>query len=474
MGIEVSQDHFSKNDFSKFQQKLNLETDYLLERLSLNQFSNHPPVAGFELEACLVDSALQPTPINTPFLERVDHAMFTSELAKFNIEINTTPQALSGQAFQQFEDEIQHLIIDAQRAAKALEAQILFTGILPTLAPEHFCIENMSEMKRYHALNEQILRSRQGKPLHFDLQGHEALHMQNNSVMLESAATSMQLHLQAPIEDAHHYYNASILASAAVTAVSCNSPYLFGNELWHETRIPIFEQSVHLGNSGQNGNTSQRVSFGSGYINNIAECFIENRDDYPVILPMLQDKPVEKFAHLNLHNGTIWRWNRPIVGFDSDGTPHIRIEHRVMPAGPTTVDMIANAAFFYGLTQYFATYLQQHEMPIPFQQAKDNFYTAARHGLSAKIQWDNQTVSVQELLLADFIPYAKQGLQQLQIDQDAIDHYLSIIQARVKSGQTGAAWQMNHVRQHGCSMQQLTQDYFQLQKTGNPVHTWPN
>lgn len=466
MGIEVSQDHFSESDFSKFQQQLNLETDYLLARLSSNQFSNHPPVAGFELEACLLDSAVQPTPINSQFLERVNHAMFTSELAKFNIELNTTPQALHGQAFQQFEDEIQHLISDAQRAAKALESQVLFTGILPTLTPAHFCLENMSEMKRYHALNEQILNARQGKPLRFDLQGHEELHMQSDSVMLESAATSMQLHLQAPIKHAHHYYNASILASAAVTAVASNSPYLFGNELWHETRIPIFEQSVHLGYA------PQRVTFGSGYINHIAECFIENRDVYPVILPMLQDKPIEKLAHLNLHNGTIWRWNRPIVGFDTDDTPHIRIEHRVMPAGPTTVDMIANAAFFYGLTQYFATYLQDNEIPIPFQHAKDNFYAAARHGLTAQLQWGDQQVSVQALLLSDFIPFAKQGLQQLQIEPDAIEHYLSIIQARVKSGQTGAAWQMNHVRQHGCSMQQLTQDYFQLQKAGHPVHTW--
>lgn len=469
MGIEVSQDHFSKNDFSKFQQQLNLETDYLLALLSLNRFSNQAPVAGFELEGCLVDSAVQPVPLNPQFLERVDHAMFTAELAKFNIELNTTPQALTGQAFQQFEDEIQRLISDAQCAAKALETQVLFTGILPTLRPEHFCLENMSEMKRYRALNKQILKTRQGQPLRFDLQGHEALHMQNNSVMLESAATSMQLHLQAPIKHAHHYYNASILASAAITAVSCNSPYLFDNELWHETRIPIFEQSVNLGD-----NAPQRVTFGSGYINNIAECFIENREIYPVILPMLQDEPIEKFAHLNLHNGTIWRWNRPLVGFDSDGTPHIRIEHRVMPAGPTTVDMIANAAFFYGLTQYFATYLQQYEIPIPFQQAKDNFYTAARHGLSANIQWDNQSISVQKLILSDFIPFAKQGLQQLQIDQNTIDHYLAIIQTRVKSGQTGAVWQMDHVHQQTCSMQQLTQDYFQLQKAANPVHTWPH
>ncbi len=467
MGLEVSQDHFSKSDFSKFRQQLALETDYLLQLLASNRFSNHPPVAGFELEACLIDSAMQPAPVNPQFLAQVDHTLFTPELAKFNIELNTTPQALQSQAFERFHNEIQELLDSAQHTAEDLDAQIIFAGILPTLTPQHFCLENMSDMKRYHALNEQILRARQGAPLRFDLEGHESLHMQNNSVMLESAATSMQLHLQAPIDQAHHYYNASILASAAVTAVSCNSPYLFGNDLWHETRIPIFEQSVHLGNS-----TPQRVTFGTGYIKRIEQCFIENLEYYPVILPMMLEQPIEKLAHLSLHNGVIWRWNRPLVGFDADGTPHIRIEHRVMPAGPTTVDMIANAAFFYGLTQYFASYLQQNAIPLAFEHAKENFYSAARHGLDAKFHWDKRKVMAQEILLSDFIPFARQGLQQLQIDKDSLDYYLSIIEARVYSGQTGATWQIQHIQQKACSMQQLTQDYFELQKTGQPVHTW--
>lgn len=468
MGTEVSQDHFSKNDFLKFQQRLKIETDYLLQLLAAERFSNRPPVAGFEIEACLVDFTSQPAPVNSQFLDRADNALFTPELAKFNIELNTTPNTLTGQVFTHFDNEITQLIDLAQNTAHSLEAQILLTGILPTLSLEDFCLQNMSEMKRYHALNEQIIHARQGKPFHFDIEGHEALHMQYDSVMLESAATSIQLHLQAPIRHAHHYYNASILASAAVTAVSGNSPYLFGNELWHETRIPIFEQAIHL------GHPPQRVSFGSGYVRRIEECFIENLETYPVILPMLQQEPVENFTHLSLHNGVVWRWNRPLIGFDPDGTPHFRIEHRVMPAGPSIADMIANAAFFYGLTEYFASYLQHHEIPVPFQQAKNNFYSAARYGLSAEFHWGARKTPAQNLVLCELLPFARQGLQQLEIDKESADYYLSIIQQRVERKQTGAIWQKDHIHLLDCTMQQLTQDYFQLQKTGEPVHSWPH
>lgn len=471
MGTEVSQDHFSEDDFSKFKQQLDLETDCLIQMLSANQFSNHPPVAGFEIEACLIDSKAQPASVNQQFLNQVSHSMFTPELAKFNIELNTIPQPLKGNAFKHFESGIRDLIGNAHRTAHDLDAEVMFTGILPTLTVGHFRLEYMSDMKRYHALNKQILKARQGAPIRFDIEGHQALHMKHNSVMLESATTSLQLHLQTPIKQAHHYYNASILASAAVTAVSGNSPYLFGNELWHETRIPVFEQAIDLGKG------PQRVTFGSGYIDDIKECFIENRDHFPIILPMTQDEPVEKFVHLSLHNGVVWRWNRPLVGFDPDGTPHIRIEHRVMPAGPTVVDMIANAAFFYGLCQYFADYLEKgHQIPLPFKQAKNNFYTAARHGLQAKFDWECQQVSAKSLVLSDFLPFAKQGLEQLQIDESSIDYYLSIIQGRVETGQTGAVWQMEHVHQNTVNkpemMQQLTLDYFQRQQSGDPVHTW--
>lgn len=466
MGTEVSQAHFSRSDFKRFQQQLQLETDYLIEQLSLNQFSNHPPVAGFEIEACLVNSQAQPSPVNTAFLEQVNHDLFTPELAKFNIELNTTPQPLGQHVFETFDNEIRQLLNTANGTAHDLDAQLLLTGVLPTLTTDHFCIENMSDMKRYHALNEQILKARNGAPLSLDIQGYEHLKMQHNSVMMESTTTSIQLHLQAPIKQAHHYYNASIIASAPVMALSGNAPYLFGKQLWHETRIPLFEQSIHL------GNTPQRVTFGTGYVNHIQECFIENTALYPVILPMLLEEPVEAFAHLSLHNGVIWRWNRPLVGFDPDDNPHIRIEHRVMPAGPAVTDMIANAAFYYGLTQYFAQYLQDHSNPIPFNDAKDNFYLAAKLGLQTQFNWSNQKVAVPQLILNDLMPLARKGLQQLQIDKDSIDYYLATIEARVKQGQTGATWQIDHVRKTGCSMQQLTQDYFELQKQGQAVHTW--
>lgn len=466
MGSEVSKEHFSQQDFRDFQKRLVLETECLLEKLYANQFSNHAPVAGFEIEGCLVNSVFQPAPVNQEFIKRFDHQLITPELAKFNIELNTTPQPLEKGAFRTFEKEISELVTSANDTAHELDAKVLLTGVLPTLRNEHFCLQNMSEMNRYHALNEEILKARNYEPLHLKIAGKESIKMDHNSVMMEAATTSIQLHLQVPISQAHFYYNASIMASAAVMAVSGNASYFFGKQLWHETRIPLFEQAICFNHS------PQRVSFGTGYVHHIADCFKENLSDYPVLLPMLLDEPIEAFANLSLHNGVIWRWNRPLVGFDEDGSPHIRIEHRVMPAGPTVTDMVTNAAFYYGLTEYFAKALQNGESLLPFQQAEANFYAAAKSGLEAELTWKDKTFSAKTLVLSEFLANAKTGLEQLNIDTASIDYYLDIMEKRVQKGQTGAVWQIEHVRQKACSMAKLTEDYAALQKEGNPVHTW--
>lgn len=466
MGSEVSKEHFSAKDFVLFKQRLQQETDFLLYQMNHGGFSHQPPVAGFEVEACFINKLGQPAPINETFLKLFNHSMATPELAKFNMELNTQPQVLENNVLQIFDLEIHKLLKQANSTAQQLDAQIFMSGILPTLQLQHFRIENMSDMKRYHALNELILKSRQEQPLHFDIHGHETLTMDHDSVMLEAATTSMQLHLQVPIESAHHYYNASIMVSAPIMAITGNAPFLFGKELWHETRIPMFEQAIHL------GNTPQRVSFGTGYVAHIQQCFIENNEYYPVILPMVLEEPIEKFANLSLHNGVVWRWNRPLVGFDLDGKPHIRIEHRVMPAGPSVVDMIANAALYYGLTQYFANHLKTYPIPIEFTTAKNNFYLAAQHGIKAKLNWNNREVSAQELLVNELLEYARQGLQQLNINTQDIENYLAIIEARTESGQTGAVWQIEHAKKINYDMPQLTLDYLQNQQSEQPVHLW--
>ncbi len=468
MGQEILHQHFSESDFQQFSEKLIIETILLKKRFNSGQLSSRKPVGGFEIEACLINSAYHPNPVNKAFLAQFDNPLATSELAKFNIELNNLPHPLKNKVFTQFEKEIHAVFKGADKAAEKLNTRVLLTGILQTLTTDDCCLNNMTNLKRYHALNNVVVHARQGRPVKLDISGVEDLKLTHDSVMLESATTSFQVHMQTPWQDAHHYYNASIIASAPVMAISGNSPYLFGKQLWHETRIPVFEQSVDTGDL-------QRVSFGSGFAKeSIMECFDENLRDYPALLPMLFEDEPEKFKHLCLHNGVIWRWNRPLIGFDDDGKTHIRIEHRILPAGPTIADMIANAVFFYGLTQtYMKRLKQQKQSDIEsFQQAKDNFYKAAKHGLHATLKWQGKQIKAQQLILDEMLPLAHSGLLDLGIDKDEIEHYLGIIKQRTKTGQTGAEWQIQHVKLNNCNMAELTKDYLHQQHLDQPVHTW--
>lgn len=469
MGQELSHSHFSKAESITFADRLQQETRLLRQKMEGGEFSSHAPVGGFEVEAWLVDSSLRPAPVNQVFFDRLNNPMATPELAKFNIELNNTPLSLTENCFQQFENELNTVFEEAVKVAQAIDTDVLLTGILPTVQASDFCLANMSEMKRYKALNETILKARDFKPLKLDIKGKDHLQLTKHSVMMEAATTSFQIHLQTPWKQAHHYYNASIIASAPLMAVSGNSPFLFGKQLWHETRIPLFEQAVDTGNG------SKRVSFGNGYAeSSICECFEENLRDYPVLLPMLFEDKADAFSHLRLHNGVVWRWNRPLIGFDSDSTPHIRIEQRILPAGPTITDMMANAVFFYGLTESIMKDITIHGK-MPFEQAKDNFYQAAQNGLGATMKWGGGThegSELQQLILDDLIPQATHDLKDLGISESAIDHYLGIIADRTKSGQTGAVWQINHLKNVDGDFTQLTDDYLHHQQTGQPIHTW--
>jgi hypothetical protein len=356
-----------------------------------------------------------------------------------------------------------------------MDADLVMIGILPSVQQDQLVLSNMSRMQRYRALNEQVLRLRQGKPLNLDIVGREHLSTTHHDVMLESATTSFQIHLLVSPQDSVNFYNASQIASALLVAVSANSPYLFGYDLWDESRIPLFEQAVEVGGyEGAVFGPTKRVSFGSGYAReSLFECFTENIEHFPVLLPKLWDDAPEKMSHLRLHNGTIWRWNRPLIGFEENGAPHLRIEHRVVSAGPTVVDEIANAAFYFGLTQYLATLDILPEELISFRQAKDNFYAAARYGLGATISWVKERKCVIGTLIQDeLLQAARMGLRMLEIDRDDIDYYMGIIEQRVQKGLNGATWQRQYVEKHKCDMRQLTEAYAEHQHTGDPVHKW--
>jgi len=469
MGQEIDTHHFQQHDWDEFAARLKAETQHLQQLFANQALSSRSGVGGFELEAWLTDKAFRPAWRNEAFLSTLNHPLATTELAQFNVELNTDPLRLQGKVFSELQLRFCDLLQQAQQTAQDLGIELLLTGILPNAQQTDFSLNAMTQENRYRALNAEFLKARQHQPVSIDISGTDRLQTHHDSLMLEAAATSFQVHLQVDAQQAHYFYNAALLASSPVMAVAGNSPFLFAKSLWQETRIPLFEQSLDTGPT-----QPARVSFGSGFAKqSIFECFSENQNVFPVLLPMLFEKPLERMAHLRLHNGVNWRWNRPLLGFDEDDTPHIRLEHRILPAGPSVPDMLANAAFFYGLTQAIGHELQQSPKSLmAFESAQSNFYAAAQYGLACELQWQQQKKPAKQLILEVLLPKASDGLRQLGIDPSDIEAYLGIIAARAQCGQTGAVWQQQHLKQQA-SFKQLLSDYVQLQRTHTPVHTWP-
>ena len=475
MGQEINSIKYDRSDFDRFYQSLQLETKQLAQLIENEACSSASPTAGFEIEAWLVDQNMQAAPINHQFLSSLNEPLACPELAKFNIELNSPPMPLAGNVFSHLLKTLNSTWDKASQHAENTQSHLLMIGTLPTLKQSDLCLSNMSDLNRYRALNEQILRAR-GQPIHLEITGNDHLKFDHHDVMLESATTSLQIHTQVPLTIAHHYYNASIIASAAVVAVSANAPYLFGKNLWRESRIPLFEQAIETGGyDGAAHGPIKRVSFGSDYARqSIIECFNENLEHFPVLLPEYFDSSSEQFDHLRLHNGTIWRWNRPLVGFDEDGTPHIRIEHRTPAAGPTTIDAIANAAFYYGLAKNICDeMIACGKVPLPFSQSKDNFYQAARYGLDSSIIWfDGKKQKLLDLLKSELLPRAVLGLKSLGITTCDSEDFLEIILQRISNKQTGSRWQFEFMQNNQATFKAMTYQYWQNQCSGKPVSEW--
>ena len=473
MGEEISTVRFCADDRRRFAERLRTETVLLRQWFDEGRFSEDGFVLGFELEACLLDHNGHPANINERLLETFDDPDVVPELSRFNVEFNCMPQPAQGRALRLAERDLSGLWARCNRVAHGLDANIVMIGTLPTVRESDLTLAAISPMKRYYALNSAVLRQRHGRPLHIDIEGVEHLVMDHGDVMLESATTSFQVHLKTPASLAHRYLNASMMVSGPVLAVCGNSPFLFGKTLWEETRIPLFEQSVALADEGGESDAVQRVTFGSGYHTSIGECLRENVDVYPVLLPIGFDEPPQRFRHLRLHNGTIWRWNRPLVGFEANGRPHFRIEHRILPSGPTFPDMLANAALYLGLVHHVVTTGMDARDELDFAAVRANFYTAARHGLKAELVWPGtDRVRADVLLREQLIPAARAGLAGLGIDAGDSEHYLNIIAARVQSGQTGSVWQRAALEAAGGDVLKMMAAYCERQRSGVPVHEW--
>jgi len=471
MGQEIRTSHFTQADFETFGIRLRQETELLESWFRDGAFASTHKVGGFELETYLVADDLNPAPIAESFLERLADPLVVPELATFNAEINGTPQRLRGDALSRLAAELEATWERCARTAAGLQARLAMIGILPTVRPEYLDMAHMSPLNRYRAINEQILQLRRRRPFTLNIRGKDHLFLEPQNVMTESATTSFQIHLQVSPEEAGQLYNWSKVLAAPMVAVSANSPFLFGCDLWAESRIPLFEQAFSVGGPF----FRERATFGLHYVeDSVLECFRTNLDRFPVLLPQVVDEPPERLAHLRLHNGTIWRWNRPLIGFDAAGTPHLRIEHRVMPAGPTIADAIANAALYFGTVQSFAGEMAHPRQRLPFNIAKGNFYQAARDGLDAEVEWfDRRPSPLRRVLADDLLPRASRGLTALGIAAAETERWLGIIAGRLRTGQTGSAWQRAWIARHGRDLTALTAAYLENQESGLPVHQWP-
>jgi CBS domain-containing protein len=231
-----------------------------------------------------------------------------------------------------------------------------------------------------------------------------------------------------------------------------------------------------------------RVSFGDQWLkHSVVELFHDQISRFrPIMITQPDEDPFQVLARgdtpllsaLRMHNGTVWRWNRACYGV-ADGIAHLRIENRALPSGPTVQDEIANAAFFVGLMVALPQEYGEIAKRLSFDDAKRNFFAAARHGLNAQLRWlDGKSLSATSLILNDLLPLARAGLKEANVDSNDIDKYLGIAEERVRSGQTGAQWMLNSLaslnghESNDMRTRVLTSTILARQKEGKPVHEW--
>lgn len=470
MGEEVSIDHFEAEDFRRFDQRLRDEMVFVRKLFDEGRFDTATRKLGYELELCLVDERGRPAPVNQRILERHGSPQMTYELAKYNLEINGHAFALEPGVFRGIESDLGDLYHSVEQAAADEGARVGLFGVLPSIRPEHLDRDRyMSGMYRYRLLDERLMTMR-GRPIHLDIQGCDHLRFDKQDVMLEALGTSLQLHIQLPRDQAVDSYHAALWSTLPTLAASANSPLVLQHRCWEESRIAIFKQAVDTRNlDEERSHVVPRVHLAKGWIASFLELF-EDVFYYSPILPEVTDQPVEDLHHFSLHNGTIWRWVRPILGRNRDGQYHLRLELRVTPSGPTRIDTLANLVFQVGLVEGLrqqGTALVQQ----PYEQLERDFYRVARHGLEADIGWfDGYRGDARSLVLQRALPVAAEGLQQLGIE--SADDWLHIIRERASDGQTGARW-LDRQWQQNPDPDDLVRRYLDLADRNRPVHEWP-
>jgi hypothetical protein len=490
VGQDVSTAVFSGEDRQRYRQKVRTCLDVFERMLRESRFEAERRSIGLEIELNLTDEQGDPAMANARVLEAIADADFQTELGQFNVEINVPPRLLEGGIASELEEAVRASLNRAEERARTVGAHMMLIGILPTVTDRHLTADSFSDNPRYELLNQQIFAAR-GEDLEISIGGVERLQTFADTIAPEAACTSVQLHQMVDPEAFAGHWNAAQSIAGPQVAVAANSPFFFGKELWRETRIALFEQATDTRPEELKAQgVRPRVWFGERWINSIFDLFEENVRYFPALLPVCEDEdPVETLdrgdtptlPELRLHNGTVYRWNRPIYDVVRD-RPHLRVENRILPSGPSVVDIAANAAFYYGLVRT----LVEEERPLwsrmSFSAAEDNFHAGAREGIDARLYWPGVgEVPATELVLRRLLPAAYEGLDRAGIDTADRDRLLGIIERRCVTMQNGAAWQAGAFHRlyedrkldRLEALRHMTVTYREHMHANEPVHEWP-
>jgi hypothetical protein len=489
MGQEVAARVFSRADRQRYREKVRTCLDVFARMLADEQFEAGRGSFGLEIELNLTDDAGVPAMANAVVLEAIADPDFQTELGQFNVEINIAPRRFTEGVFSELEEGVRASLNHGEERSRTTGAHMMIIGILPTVDEAHLNASAFSANPRYQLLNEQIFAAR-GEDLEIDIRGIERLSTYADTIAPEAACTSVQLHLQVAPDAFAAHWNAAQAIAGVQAAVGANAPFFFGKELWRETRIALFEQATDTRPDELKAQgVRPRVWFGERWITSIFDLFEENVRYFPALLPVCEaEDPVEtlargdipQLAELRLHNGTIYRWNRPIYDVVR-GRPHLRVENRILPAGPTVVDILANAAFYYGLLRVLVDEDRPLWTQMSFSAAEENFHVGARDGIEARVYWPGVgEVPVAELVLRRLLPQAHEGLDLLGIAAADRDRLLGLIERRCVMLRNGASWQsaMFHRLYDGGlerdeALRQMTVRYRELMHANEPVHDWP-
>ncbi|CDZ77719.1 Glutamate-cysteine ligase family 2(GCS2) [Legionella massiliensis] len=460
-------------DYSDFDKRLLIETA-LLENWFIDKiFIERGLEIGAEIEFFLLDNNYAPSPNNLKFIELVAEPHLVCEVGSAQLEINTEHFNFTANCLTGLHQNILEYWKKCHDLARKNNYHLALIGSLPTATEIHHQLNFMTDKKRYHLINSCMSEQRGGKPISINIEGVENLRLEPGSLAMNGLISALQPHMQIGLSQSVRYYNVAQAIAAPVLAIASNSPFLLGKHVWSDTRIASFDQVKTLQHFDK-ARGFKSCLFGLNYLNDsFFELFEQNYQFFPRLLPeVVPNIPPEFMFHVRRQNGVVYRWNRPIIDFNEQNQPYLRIEHRGPSTGPTVIDMVANAAFFYGLLNYYAVQSTPINYLLPFHFARKNFFNAARYGLDAQLKWFlGGDVSACELI-KNLIPLARKGLQIFDIQAADINFYLDLIDRRVNNKMNGSIWQCKFIKKYGNDFYNMMAAYLENQYQEIPVSEW--